>query len=293
MSAGSSDFFEYHGTSRSVSESKAWTSYTVGDITDEHFVSSLVDQISPTHVLHLAGASNPQKAEELFRINLQGTWNLLSACTKLSSPPRILLVGSAAGFGEMQDQEDKLNGNRPARPNSLYGLVREQALGIGKFFLDIHQLPVLRCRTFNIVGPGLPNKYAPTAILERLLRAQSDALDSIAVGNLDHVRDFIDVRDACMAWNLILRTGKTSRIYSVGSGTPATIRQLTEEILKRLAVNIAITEVPVSMAVNRSQITRSVADIAELVADTAWQSRISFSDSVQDMLNTYNTNNLS
>lgn len=292
LNADPNAHWECHGTSRSHSSSKLWSSYAVGDITDEQFVCSLMERLTPTHVLHLAGASNPQKPDELFRTNLQGTWNLLAACTKFPTPPRVLLIGSAAGFGDMRENEERLDGGRAPRPNSLYGLVREQSLGIGKLFSEIHQLPVTCCRTFNIIGPGLPNKYAPSAILERILKSKVAGAASISVGNLDYVRDFIDVRDACTAWKHILSSGKTDRIYSVGSGNPSTIRELTEVILNCLSLTSVVTEIPSTAAINRSQITRSVADIGELVADTAWQPRISLTQSVQDMLHHYKINTI-
>jgi GDP-4-dehydro-6-deoxy-D-mannose reductase len=276
--------FELIGTSRSQSSASNWSDYHRGDVVDEGFAKRLIETTNPTHVIHLAGNSNPGEAAEMFRVNLQGTWNLLLACTRLAIPPRVLLVGSAAGFGEMRYDESTLSGIRPANPNSLYGLVREQALEIGSFFRRNYQIPVVCCRTFNLIGPGLPDKYAPTAIIKRVLMAERQSWENFEIANGNHVRDFLDIRDACRAWKSILLHGSTERIYSVGSGRATTIRELMETILNCLGIEATISEAAQLGHPNRSQITRSVADICDLETDFHWAPDKTLRESVMDMI---------
>lgn len=286
--------FQCIGSSRSQPSSSKWSNYLIGDIVDANFATQLISETRPTHIIHLAGNSNPKEAAALFQVNLQGTWNLLSACTKLAMPPRVLLVGSAAGFGDMFDDEDSLSGMRTPNPNSLYGLVREQALQVGNFFKTNYQIPVISCRTFNLLGPGLPDKYAPTAIIKRILQSDRQSLMNFQIANGQYVRDFLDIRDACQAWASILLRGSIDRTYSVGSGRATTIQELTETIFSCLNIVGVNFESADLGQPNRSQIARSVADITDLVTDIQWTPSRTLHQSVMDMIShlQQTTNNL-
>jgi hypothetical protein len=77
--------------------------------------------VQPDYILHLAASVDPSKAGELIDINVNGTWQLLSACDALGKPCAVLIVGSAASFGEMHPGESGLGGCRAAAGSGRRG----------------------------------------------------------------------------------------------------------------------------------------------------------------------------
>jgi GDP-4-dehydro-6-deoxy-D-mannose reductase len=276
--------FSVFGTSRRPSSLDVWEDYYLGDITDSDFVTDIVQKVNPTHVLHLSGSTNPGQTNELIQVNLTGTWYLLSACSKLRSGIRILLVGSAAGFGEMTPGETALSPQRPGKPSSLYGWIREKTFELTDLLEGGDDFAVKKCRTFNLLGPGLPDKYAPTAFIQRMLNRNRTDESPFLVKDGNCIRDFIDIRDACRAWINILQDGHPKTIYSVGRGVPVTILELCELIRDRLELSFEINCQASSHTHSRSRIHRSVADIKQLQQEINWNCRIGLEQSVDDML---------
>jgi nucleoside-diphosphate-sugar epimerase len=272
------------GVSRSESSLLPWKGYFRGDITDSKFINDVVKTVHPTDVLHLAAATDSKNINDMFQVNLAGTWNVLHACSLLHEPVKALLVGSAASFGDMKVKESVLPPNRLAVPNSLYGWVKEKSFELPALLPKTNVVEVKMCRTFNLIGPGLPLKYAAAAIIERMLSRSSSSIEPFIVHDGNAIRDFVDVRDATRAWIGILDQGSPLLPYSVGRGIPVTIQQLCLAIRDELGLSFPIQPENTPLQSSRSRIHKSIADTAALTRDLNWTPRISFEQSVRDML---------
>ncbi len=247
-------------------------------------IHRVISSVRPDQVLHLAGSSDASKPDEMLQINVSGTWHLLEACRKLQKSVEVMLIGSAASFGEMRLGEQRLSGSRVCEPRSLYGLSRHAQLEVGRITDGSYGLRVLLCRTFNLIGPGISDRYVPAALAKKIAFAAEQGSSELAVRDLDAVRDFIDVRDAVTAYIAIMQKGRSAYPYSVGRGEPVTIRQLSDVIREEQGTRVRFTDDSLQIGETRSGIKRSVADPSDLMNETAWSPRYSLSQSVRDML---------
>jgi GDP-4-dehydro-6-deoxy-D-mannose reductase len=242
----------------------------------------LIDTVRPDQVVHLAACSDASKPDEMLQINVSGTWILLEACRRLEQRVQVLLVGSAASFGEMYPDEDRLSGRRVCEPGSLYGLSRQTQLELGRITDGLDGVEVFLCRTFNLIGPGISDRYLPGALAKRVIAAAEQGNTQLGVRDLQAVRDFIDVRDAVAAYMAILNKGRSGYAYSVGCGIPVCVRELAEVIAKEQGGGIRITDDFSSVGDVRAGIKRSVADPAVLVNETEWTPCYTLAQSVKD-----------
>lgn len=155
---------------------------------------------------------------------------------------------------------------------------------LGRVALQQWGLRVFLCRPFNMIGPGLAEKYAPTMILKCLRKAVTAEASGFPVRDADAVRDFVDVRDVVRAWVGIVESGVPGIPYSIGTGVGTSILQLTRELAAILGTSVNLIEEPSPAGQQRSGIRRSVADITRLQRDTGWTPRISLRQSLQDMI---------
>jgi GDP-4-dehydro-6-deoxy-D-mannose reductase len=219
-----------------------------------------------------------------MQTNVMGVANLLEACEELCQKVDVLLVGSAASFGDMCFSEESLSGDRECKPTSLYGRTRQMQLELGQLADESKQVNVFLCRTFNLIGPGLSERYVPAALLKRIAEAHQRGKKQIAVRDLNVVRDFIDTRDAVSAYFAILKNGRTKYPYSVGTGKGVTIRHLAETIVREFGIRLVITDDQLSSSNPRSEISRSIADPTRLTDDTGWKPEFSLEQSIRDMI---------
>ena len=260
--------------------------YSTCDVSDRSDLAGLLESQRPEYIYHLAGSADSSDTGRMMRTNVVGTANLLQICRDIGlRDTKILLVGSAAGFGEMTDDEESLSETRQPRPESFYGMSREAAFELGRIACKQWGMSVYFCRPFNLIGPGLGEHYVAAALIRKLMDAGASGRSSISIRNLSAIRDFVDIRDAVKAYHAILARGTADVPYSIGRGIGVTIQELAEELAAALSIEISIIsdENPADNA-GRSAIMRSVAATDKLRMETEWSPGISLRQSVRDMV---------
>jgi GDP-4-dehydro-6-deoxy-D-mannose reductase len=201
---------------------------------------------APGWVFHLAAQDNIPASwidpEGTIRTNLGGTLNLLEALYAQSwrVPPVTIVVGSSAEYGHTDPVEIPIREDRELRPSSPYGVSKVAADLLARVLGMRYGLPVIRVRPFYITGPGKDDACAGFA--RQLLALERSGGDTIVAGNLDAVRDLVDVRDAADALVVLADRGAPGEVYNLCSGTGRTMRQILAFLIEasRLSVNVAV-----------------------------------------------------
>jgi nucleoside-diphosphate-sugar epimerase len=244
------------------------------DLADPGEAARLLAGTAPEVIVHVAGATPPAPRAVLYAANLASTLNLLDAARDLGRPVRFVLVGSAAEYGPVPDEELPVREDRPCSPLDAYGLSKLLATTAG--LAARPPVEVIVGRVFNPIGPGAP----PSQVFGRLVRALScpEGLPGgLEAGDLDARRDFIDARDVAGALVALARRGKPGAIYNIGTGESHSVREGLELLLRWSGRDPEIRTVP-----GRPGPKDSRADIARIVADTGWRPEVSWERSLKD-----------
>ena len=148
----------------------------------------------------------------------------------------------------------------------------------------VQGLPVYLCVPFNLIGPGLSDAYAPAALARRLMSARRKEETRFLLRNASAVRDYVDIRDAVRAYYSVVATGQSGICYNVGRGIPISILELVRTMASVLEVKVEIVPDESARWNERSGIRRSIADISRIQRETGWEPRMSFRESVRDLL---------
>ena len=188
--------------------------WVASDLTNKAETVSMVDEVRPDFVFHLAAQSNVQQAfkdpEKTFMTNVIGQLNLLDALRERVPQARILIVCSSEEYGLVRPEDIPINEDTPFRPNNPYAVskIAQDALAT-QYFLSYGQQTV-RVRPFNHIGPGQTEHFVTAAFARQVARIEAGLQEPIiSVGNLEAERDFTDVRDTVGAYHLPSR--KASR----------------------------------------------------------------------------------
>lgn len=255
------------------------------DITVADDLSEAVVKADPDVVYHLAGASDVggswAEPRSTFLANALGTLNVLEA-SREAGAGRVLAVTSADVYGRVTEAELPLGEDQPLRPVSPYAASKVAADALAQQAWLGHQMPVIRVRAFNHLGPGQSDKFVAPSLAARIARNERDGGDEVPIGNLTPRRDVTDVRDVVRAYRLLIERGEPGEAYNVCSGTAVSVEEIAERLL-------AMARRPMRLVID-AELKRPV-DIPVLVGDstklaeaTGWAPTIDLATTLADVL---------
>lgn len=219
------------------------------DLRDGQATEDLLADVRPAYVVHLAAQSHVPTAYKdpwgTLENNIRGQLNLLEACVTLRLRPRTLVIGSGEEYGRVEAHELPLREDHPLRPENPYSVSKVAQDVMGYQYYISYDLPVIRVRPFNHVGPGQSPRFVLPAFASQIARIEAGEMEPVLhVGNLAPARDFTDVRDVVRAYHRILLDGHPGEVYNVASGEAHTIQALVDHLLALAAVDVKVCEDP-------------------------------------------------
>ena len=257
------------------------------ELRDGAAVAAAVAVGKPDACVHLAAVSTPAAAREdearAWDVNLHGTLRLARAILLHAPECRLLFVSSAdaygGGAGAPIGEDVKL------APRNLYAATKAAAdLALGSMVGQ--GLRVVRLRPFNHTGPGQSADLAIPAFARQIARIEAGLQPPVLeVGNLDPLRDFLDVRDVCAAYVACIERWEAlapGAILNIGSGEPRRIGDILDELLALAGVTAEVRTAPART--RGPEVARVVADAGRARALLGWAPRLPWSQTLRDVL---------
>jgi GDP-4-dehydro-6-deoxy-D-mannose reductase len=239
-------------------------------------------------VVHLAGVSSVSAsiADPVgsWEVNALGTTRLVEAVAERraaqGTDPVVLVVSSAEVYGPAKD-EPRLETDAIA-PVTPYA-TSKAAAEVGS--LDVAKrtgLRVMVVRPFPHIGVGQAARFVVPGFIERIRLAKGIGAPAVSTGNLEPVRDFLDVRDVIDAYIALLERGASGEIYNVATGAGIRLEDLFYLIASMVKYRV-IPERDASLA-RASDIPHLVGNSEKLRAATGWAPRFPLEQTLQSML---------
>lgn len=252
-------------------------------------LAGVVARHAPEAVIHLAALTfvpdsiaHPAAA---FRVNFLGTRHLLEAVRRHAPGARVMVVSSGHVYGTAALDAPAFGEGAPLRPGSPYARAKAAADLLAATYA-LGGLDVVRPRPFNHTGRGRPAQFVEASLARQLAEIEAGRRPPrILVGNLDAVRDFLDVEDVADAYVRLLDRSVPGGAYNVASGRALRVRELLDGLVAeaRLAPALGPLEVVVDPARWRPT-DRAVGDAARLRAATGWAPRVSLERTLRSLL---------
>ena len=231
-------------------------------------------------VVHLAGESSVaaswRDAFRAWRVNVDGTVNVLEAVRAERPEARVLLASTCEVYGNagrIPTPEDE-----PVRPVSPYAASKAAA----ELACAVSGLDVVVARAANHEGPGRDERFAVGSWTRQLARLEAEGGGTLLVGDLSAERDILDVRDVSRAYRLLLDPSVPAGTYNVASGKTVRMARVVELLagLARVPVEVERDE----SRVRPAEIPRLAGDPARLRAATGWRPEIPLERTLADTL---------
>ena len=243
------------------------------ELTDDASVRGVVEY-GPDAVVHLAAVASNREASadpgRAWTVNAAGTARLAEALARRRQEgrgdARLLLVSSGEVYG--RGPAAPRRESDPVAPASPYAASKAGAELAAMEVWRRTGLPVVIARPFTHTGPGQETRFVLPAFVERLREAKATGARRVRSGNLDPIRDLLDVRDVVEAYLLLLRSGQPGEVYNVARGEGYSVRDLFERLAMLVGVRVE-PEVEPSLA-RASDLPHLVGDSAKLRRATGW-----------------------
>lgn len=279
---------EVHGTVRTRSDLSKIKDLDLKlhlmEITDSGCVEKIIKEIQPDEIYHLAAQSYVKLSWdaplETYRINVDGTINLLEAVRKFCPKAHILVTSTSEVYG---DVEGEINEQTTPKPNTHYGISKYAQDLIAQLYHRSYGLNIVITRSFNITGPGRASVFVDSSFAQQIAKIEKGAEPIIYHGNLESERDFVDVRDAVDGYIKALRSRKWGEVFCFGSGQPTKIRSLLNVLLVFARIPIATKEDPTRLRPTDTKTMKC--DYTKAREILGWKPKIDLAHSLEDLLN--------
>lgn len=170
---------------------------------------------------------------------------------------------------------------KPLDPTSIYAMTKrhqeEMCLAVGAAY----GIPTVALRFFNVYGPrqSLSNPYTGVAAIFSARIKNGEPPVVFEDGRQS--RDFVHVSDVARAVELAGTRGSSGDVFNVGTGTPRSILEVAEALVKLHGAALAPE---VRGAYRAGDVRHCFADVSRISSKLEWRAQVPFEEGLGDLV---------
>jgi GDPmannose 4,6-dehydratase len=198
------------------------------DLTDGSRLTTLLNDIKPDEVYHLAAQSHVRvsfdEPEYTGDITGLGTIRLLDAIRITAPEAKFYQASSSEMFGATPPPQDE---STPFYPRSPYGAAKVYAYWITKNYREAYGMFACNGILFNHESPRRGETFVTRKITRAVARIKAGIEKELYLGNLDSVRDWGHAAEYVEGMWLMLQADKPDD-FVLATGTSTTVKQFLQ-----------------------------------------------------------------
>jgi UDP-glucose 4-epimerase len=234
-----------------------------GDIRDAstlHEVTAGMDAVIHMATLRItACAAEPREA---LGVMCDGSFNVAEAA-QAAGVKKLVAASSASVYG-LAESFPTREDHHPYNNRTWYGASKVMLEGLLRSFNDMHGLPYVALRYFNVYGPRMDIHGKYTEVLIRWMERIAAGEPPLILGDGTQTMDFVYIEDVARANILALQSDVTDDVFNVGSGTETSLNELAAALLEVMRSDLTPEYGP----------ERKVNPVSRRLADTAKAERL-------------------
>ena len=231
----------------------------------------VLQDVRPTVLLNAIGHAPGAAEDGLHDTYVRGTDALLGLVRNECPCCRVLLLGSAAEYGNAPECRGSKESD-DLHPLSAYGRAKCAQFEVANRYRT-DGMAVTTARLFNVIGPGQGRHLFVGALLERIRAGESP----LRVMAANHIRDWIDVRDATRALLVLADAAHPPAVANVATGLGFTVGHVAGLVAELAGVPVCLQDDAIVPTVP----WRSQGD-PECLANLGWRSSHTLTASLHD-----------
>jgi UDP-glucose 4-epimerase len=200
----------------------------VGDTSDYATVEQAMQDVSG--VFHLAAVASVERSvndwAKTHTVNLTSTVNIFQAASRQAKKPPVVYTSSAAIYGK---QDEPITEDILTWPLTAYGVDKLGCDLHARVAWEIHRVPVMGVRPFNIYGPRQDPQSPYSGVISIFADRIQRHLPITIFGDGEQVRDFVYVADTVKVFQAAMRQLRDGfDIVNICTGRATSVNDLVD-----------------------------------------------------------------
>ena len=289
------DLLTYAGNLENLTDIENNPKYTFikGDICDKSLVKDIFNKYGIDSIINFAAESHVDRSIEnpeiFLQTNILGTHNLLENAKRAwkiapddkysreyKDGVKFLQVSTDEVYGDL-GETGLFTEETNLQPNSPYSASKTSADLMVRAYHETFGMPVNITRCSNNYGPyQFPEKLIPLMINNcennKKLPVYGDGMQ---------IRDWLHVKDHCIAIETVLHKGKTGEVYNIGGNN----EKANIEIVKLIIKNLGKSEDLIEYVKDRPGHDRRYAiDNTKITTELGWSPSYTFEEGIKETI---------
>ena len=204
--------------------------FVKGDISNLHLINKIIGKVDV--VVNFAAETQVDRSivnpNAFLQSNTIGTFTILESMRKHKSKAKFIQVSTAKVYGETL--QDSFTEKSPLNPSNPYSASKAAAEMFTLSYHKTYKLDIRITRCTNNYGPyQLPEKLIPKTIIR--------AIKNLPIpihGKGENIRDWIYVKDHCIAIERTIQRGTPGEIYNISAKNEISKIDIAKKILTLL-----------------------------------------------------------
>jgi dTDP-glucose 4,6-dehydratase len=278
------DLLTYAGNLENLNDIKNHSNYTFvkGDINNRELVDYLIKSHSIDVVVNIAAESHVDRSitepDIFIKSNVLGTQSLLDVA-KENKITKYVQVSTDEVYGSLGETGYFIE-ETPLAPNSPYSASKAGGDMLVRSYYETFGMNTNITRCSNNYGPyHFPEKLIPLMVTNAL-----EGKELPVYGDGENIRDWLHVKDHCVAIDLVIHNGKPGEVYNVGGNNERTNNEIVHLIVEKLGVpKELIKYVKDRLGHDR----RYAIDSTKLTTELGWKPKYTFEMGIVETIQWY------
>ena len=259
-----------------------------GDLCNFNKTQKTITKINPDLIFHLASTANVRKSFDFPKKTIENnnaiTLNLLEIIRINKINPLIIICSTSEVYGKVSKKDIPIKETKNISPVNPYSASKAFQDLVSQAYFKSYGLKIIITRMFSYTN-ARKNYLFQTSFAKQIADIEKGKKKILKHGNLNSVRNMIDIYDAMEAYWLTAKRGRIGEIYNISGKKVISVGNYLKE-LKKLS-NVKIKTKIDKKLLRPVDVTLQIADTRKFIKDTDWSPKISFKKSIKKLLNEF------
>ena len=256
-----------------------------GDLCNFKKTQKIIKKINPNIIFHLASTSNVRESFDSPKKTIENnnaiTLNLLEIIRTNKINSLIIICSTSEVYGKVTKKDIPIKETKSINPVNPYSVSKAFQDLLSQIYFKTYGLKIIITRMFSYIN-ARKNYLFQTSFAKQIVDIERGKKKILTHGNLNSVRNIIDITDAMEAYWLTAKRGKIGEIYNISGNKVISVGNYLRE-LKKLS-NVKIKCKIDKKLLRPVDVTLQIANTKKFIRDTHWSPKISFEESIEKLL---------
>ena len=255
------------------------------DLCNFNKTQKIIKKINPDLIFHLASTANVRESFDLPKKTIENnntiTLNLLEIIRINKINPLIIICSTSEVYGKISKKDIPIKETKNINPVNPYSVSKVFQDLLSQSYFKSFGLKIIITRMFSYTN-ARKNYLFQTSFAKQIADIEKGKKKILTHGNLNSVRNIIDITDAMEAYWIAAKRGRMGKIYNISGKKVISVGNYLKE-LKKLS-NVKIKSKIDKKLLRPVDVTLQVANTKKFIRDTHWSPKISFKASMKKLL---------